>query len=74
MKLFSTAGAMLLALAGPAAHAGMTDCWIGEAGSTADLKHRTCDHTSRVNANGHKVQDIVMYNGDTSYSSPGHLD
>ena len=61
---------MLLALSTSAAHASnMTDCWLGK--KTDDqLGVYDCQHTSRINANGHRVQDVSMRGpkSDLNYS------
>ena len=38
----------------------MTDCWLGKT-SDKELIHFNCQHTSRVNYHGHRVQDVSMH-------------
>ena len=45
---------------GVPAQAGETDCWIGKDYKGAQMQRMSCRHTSRINANGHKVQDIYL--------------
>lgn len=42
------------------AQAGETDCWMGKNEKGAKMQHMSCRHTSRINDNGHKVQDVYL--------------
>ena len=49
---------------GSAVQAAPTTCALR---TSSDLEKFTCDHIVRVNANGHKVNDITFFDGNKRY-------
>ena len=48
----------------PAAHAGITTCWWPSETRQGVLEAELCQISSRTNANGHKVYDLVDHLGN----------
>ena len=70
MKRITLPLLFVLSALSPAAFASnMTDCWLGKV-TDEKLLHFNCQHNSRINSNGHRVQDVSMHGSknDLNYS------
>lgn len=58
-QALATVAATICCLGNPSAMAAPTACWVATKGSPDRVPAQTCDVSIRINANGHKVVDIV---------------
>ena len=61
-QLLGTVAATICCLGNPSAMAAPTSCWLATSDSPDQVAPQTCDVDMRINANGHKVVDIVTVN------------
>ena len=63
-KALAIAAITAFTLTGDVAQAAPTTCMLRD---SQDFTEFTCDHTIRVNANGHNVNDITFFGNGTRY-------
>ncbi len=67
-QVIATVASTICCLGNPSAMAAPTACWLATSGSPDRVAPQLCDVSMRINANGHKVVDIVTVDNGQNVS------